>query len=124
MGVGKHVLKIDTTKVGKGEKFSLEEPLECPIDKLVKGIQLVGSHDGEVTDLSMCQWMTTRLVSASVDGTVCHNFCSLFPKTILVDTFFSTNRELAANDFMTTVAFFLICIRVCLFLSPTPIHAI
>ncbi|KAK6124033.1 hypothetical protein DH2020_042224 [Rehmannia glutinosa] len=70
VGIGRFVLKIDTTKVGKGEKFSAEEPLKCPIDKLIDGIQLVGSHDGEVTDLSMCQWMTTRLVSASVDGTI------------------------------------------------------
>ncbi|KAL6547037.1 hypothetical protein OROMI_022758 [Orobanche minor] len=70
VGIGRLVLKIDTTKVGKGVKFSAEEPLQCPIDKLVDGIQLVGSHDGEVTDLSMCQWMTTRLVSASVDGTI------------------------------------------------------
>ncbi|KZV56333.1 enhancer of mRNA-decapping protein 4-like [Dorcoceras hygrometricum] len=70
VGIGKHILKIDTTKVGKGEQFSAEEPLKCPIDKLIDGIQLVGSHDGEVTDLSMCQWMTTRLVSASVDGTI------------------------------------------------------
>ncbi|KAL6513964.1 hypothetical protein OROHE_019420 [Orobanche hederae] len=70
VGIGKLVLKIDTTKVGKGEKFSAEEPLKCPTDKLIDGIQLVGSHNGEVTDLSMCQWMTTRLVSASVDGTI------------------------------------------------------
>ncbi|KAI3456759.1 hypothetical protein Pfo_013422 [Paulownia fortunei] len=70
VGIGKRVLKIDTTKVGKGEKFSAEEPLKCPIDKLIDGVQLVGSHDGEVTDLSMCQWMTTRLVSASMDGMI------------------------------------------------------
>ncbi|KAL8469574.1 hypothetical protein ACS0TY_032427 [Phlomoides rotata] len=70
VGIGRRVLKIDTTKVGKGEKFSSDEPLKCPIEKLIDGIQLVGSHDGEVTDLSMCQWMTTRLVSASVDGTI------------------------------------------------------
>ncbi|KAH6786231.1 Transducin/WD40 repeat-like superfamily protein [Perilla frutescens var. hirtella] len=70
VGIGRRVLKIDTTKVGKGEKYSAEEPLKCPIEKLIDGVQLVGSHDGEVTDLSMCQWMTTRLVSASVDGTI------------------------------------------------------
>ncbi|XP_022886515.1 enhancer of mRNA-decapping protein 4-like isoform X1 [Olea europaea var. sylvestris] len=70
VGIGRHVLKIDTTKVGKGEVFSAEEPHKCPIDKLIHGIQLVGSHDGEVTDLSMSQWMTTRLVSASLDGTI------------------------------------------------------
>ncbi|KAG9159852.1 hypothetical protein Leryth_007863, partial [Lithospermum erythrorhizon] len=70
VGIGKYVLKIDTTKIGKGKKYSAEEPLVCPISKLIDGVQLVGEHDGEVTDLSMCQWMTTRLVSASVDGTI------------------------------------------------------
>nr|GME02813.1 enhancer of mRNA-decapping protein 4-like [Ipomoea batatas] len=70
VGVGKRILRIDTTKVGKGEVFSAEEPLRCPFDRLVEGVQLVGTHDGEITDLSMCQWMTTRLVSASVDGMI------------------------------------------------------
>ncbi|CAJ1960234.1 unnamed protein product [Sphenostylis stenocarpa] len=71
VGMGKHVLRIDTTKVGNGEAFVAEDPpLRCPVDKLIDGIQLVGTHDGEVTDLSMCQWMTNRLVSASQDGTI------------------------------------------------------
>ncbi|KAI3804718.1 hypothetical protein L1987_26471 [Smallanthus sonchifolius] len=70
VGIGKCVLRIDTTKVGRGEVYSAEEPLKCSVDKLINGVQFVGSHDGEVTDLSMCQWMTTRLVSASVDGTI------------------------------------------------------
>lgn len=86
MGIGRRVLKIDTTKVGKGEKYSAEEPLKCPIEKLIDGVQLVGSHDGEVTDLSMCQWMTTRLVSASVDGTVCVK-TPLFPEGIFLSAF-------------------------------------
>ncbi|KAG6411686.1 hypothetical protein SASPL_129770 [Salvia splendens] len=72
VGIGRRVLKIDTTKVGKGEKYSAEEPLKCPIEKLIDGVQLIGSHDGKITDLSMCQWMTSRLVSASVDGTCDH----------------------------------------------------
>lgn len=70
VGIGRRVLRIDTTKVGKGVAYSAEEPLMCPIDNLIDGVQHVGNHDGEVTDLSMCQWMTTRLVSASTDGTV------------------------------------------------------
>ncbi|KAJ8444784.1 hypothetical protein Cgig2_011746 [Carnegiea gigantea] len=70
VAIGKSVLRIDTTKVGRGVEFVAEEPLECPLDKVVDGIQLVGKHEGEVTDLSMCQWMTTRLVSASKDGTI------------------------------------------------------
>jgi len=72
VGMGKHVFRIDTTKVGNGEAVVAEDPpLRCPVDKLIDGVQLVGTHDGEVTDLSMCQWMTNRLVSASQDGTVC-----------------------------------------------------
>lgn len=74
VGIGKRVLRIDTTKVGRAEVYSAEEPLKCPVDKLINGVQFVGNHDGEVTDLSMCQWMTTRLVSASVDGTVSYYF--------------------------------------------------
>lgn len=70
VSIGKHVLKIDTTKVRKDEAVSAEQATECPINKLIDGVQLVGKHDGEVTDLSMCQWMTTRLVSSSTDGTV------------------------------------------------------
>ncbi|KAF8031761.1 hypothetical protein BT93_D0853 [Corymbia citriodora subsp. variegata] len=70
VGIGERVLRIDTTKVGKGEHYSAEEPLMCPVNSLIEGIQFVGKHDGEVTDLSMCQWMTSRLVSSSVDGTI------------------------------------------------------
>ncbi|KAM2613868.1 hypothetical protein TB2_028555 [Malus domestica] len=70
VGFGKRVLRIDTTKVVKGEPPSADEPLKCPVEKLIDGVQFVGKHDGEVTDLSMCQWMTTRLVSASMDGTI------------------------------------------------------
>lgn len=70
VGMGKNVLRIDTTKVGNGEAFVAEDPPKCPLDKLIDGVQLVGTHDGEVTDLSMCQWMTNRLVSASQDGTI------------------------------------------------------
>lgn len=70
MGIGKRIMKLDTTKVGKGESYSAEEPLKCHVEKQIEGVQFVGKHDGEITDLSMCQWMTTRLVSASTDGTV------------------------------------------------------
>lgn len=70
VAIDNRILKIDTTKVGKGKMFSAEEPLKCLIDKLVDGVQLVGNHDGEITELSMCQWMKSRLASASVDGMV------------------------------------------------------
>ncbi|KAK4254538.1 hypothetical protein QN277_009909 [Acacia crassicarpa] len=70
VAIGNRILKIDAMKVGKGEAFSAEEPLKCSIDKLIDGVQLVGKHDGDVTELSMCQWMKSRLASASTDGTV------------------------------------------------------
>ncbi|KAK3009635.1 hypothetical protein RJ639_015174 [Escallonia herrerae] len=70
VGIGRSVLRIDTTKVGKGEVYSADDPLKITVEKMIDGVQFVGNHDGEVTDLSMCQWMTTRLVSASVDGTI------------------------------------------------------
>ncbi|GJY53524.1 enhancer of mRNA-decapping protein 4-like protein [Tanacetum coccineum] len=55
VGIGRCVLKIDTTKLGRGEVYSVEEPLIFHVDKLVNGIQFVGNYDGEVIDLSMCQ---------------------------------------------------------------------
>ncbi|KAL9320697.1 hypothetical protein ACSQ67_012536 [Phaseolus vulgaris] len=70
VAIGNRILKIDNMKAGKGETFSAEEPLKCSIDKLIDGVQLVGKHDGNVTELSMCQWMKSRLASASADGTV------------------------------------------------------
>ncbi|KAK1269738.1 Enhancer of mRNA-decapping protein 4 [Acorus gramineus] len=70
VGIGNRVLKVDTIKVGRGEIMSAEQPLMCSIDRLIDGVQLVGKHDGEVIDLSISQWMITRLVSASTDGTV------------------------------------------------------
>ncbi|XVF28094.1 hypothetical protein REPUB_Repub14bG0165100 [Reevesia pubescens] len=70
VAIGNRILKIDTMKVGKLEGFSAEEPLNCSVDKLIDGVQFVGKHDGEITELSMCQWLTTRLASASVDGMV------------------------------------------------------
>ncbi|WOL12084.1 enhancer of mRNA-decapping protein 4-like [Canna indica] len=70
VGIGNCVLKIDINKVGRGKEFLAEEPLKCPIEKLIDGMQVIGKHDGEVTDLSISQWMVTRLASASKDGTV------------------------------------------------------
>uniref|UniRef100_A0ACD5ZJB6 Uncharacterized protein n=1 Tax=Avena sativa TaxID=4498 RepID=A0ACD5ZJB6_AVESA len=70
VGIRNCVLRIDTTKVGKGRDFNTEEPIKCHLDELIDGVRLVGKHDGDVTDLSISQWMTTRLASGSKDGTV------------------------------------------------------
>ena len=48
----------------------MEEPVKCHLEKLIDGVRLVGKHDGDVTDLSISQWMSTRLASGSKDGTV------------------------------------------------------
>ncbi|KAJ4816604.1 Enhancer of mRNA-decapping protein 4 [Rhynchospora pubera] len=70
VGIGNRVLKIDITRVARGKEFTAEEPLKCPIDKLTDGVHVVGKHDGDITALSISQWMTTRLASASNDGMV------------------------------------------------------
>ncbi|ONK79287.1 uncharacterized protein A4U43_C01F4840 [Asparagus officinalis] len=70
VAIGSSVLKIDTTRVGRGKEFSADEPLRCPAEKPIDGIQFIGKHEEDVTDLSISQWMTTRLASASKDGTV------------------------------------------------------
>ncbi|RLN08971.1 enhancer of mRNA-decapping protein 4-like [Panicum miliaceum] len=70
VGIGNYVLRIDTTKVGRGRDFAVEEPIKCHLEKLIDGVRLVGKHDGDVTDLSISQWMSTRLASGSKDGTV------------------------------------------------------
>jgi enhancer of mRNA-decapping protein 4 len=57
--------------VRSGRDFSTEAPLKCPLDKLINGVTAIGKHDADVTDLSISQWMTTRLASASKDGMVC-----------------------------------------------------
>ncbi|CAD6242619.1 unnamed protein product [Miscanthus lutarioriparius] len=70
VGIGNCVLRIDTTKVGRGKDFTVEEPVKCHLEKLIDGVRLVGKHDGDATDLSISQWMSTRLASGSKDGTV------------------------------------------------------
>lgn len=71
------MLKIDTIKLGRGKEFSADEPVKCPVEKPIDGVQLVGKHDAEVTDLSISQWMITRLVSGSKDGMVCNSSFTL-----------------------------------------------
>lgn len=57
--------------MGRGRDFAVEEPVKCHLEKLIDGVRLVGKHDGDVTDLSISQWMSTRLASGSKDGMVC-----------------------------------------------------
>ena len=78
VGIRNCVLRIDTTKVGRGRDFNAEEPIKCHLDELIDGVRLVGRHDGDVTDLSISQWMTTRLASGSNDGTVCIKYFPIY----------------------------------------------
>ncbi|KAI3906957.1 hypothetical protein MKW92_008384 [Papaver armeniacum] len=71
VAIGKRVLKIDIARVAKGQNISVQEPLKCGVKKVQDGVQLVGKHETQVTDLSICQWMSkTRIASASTEGTV------------------------------------------------------
>jgi enhancer of mRNA-decapping protein 4 len=56
-GIRRCILKMDTTKVEKVEVFAAEVPLKCPVDKFIDGAQFVVNNDGEVTLLSICQWI-------------------------------------------------------------------
>ena len=88
VAIGNCILKIDMLRVGRRKKISAQEPLICPIDKLIDGVVLVGKHDGEITELSMCQWMTSRLASASMDGVV-----SIFFVDVLFSFFIKKTKK-------------------------------
>lgn len=73
VGVGKYVLKIDVTKARYAARSGgtlYEEPIKFHVENPIEGVYCIGKHNGEVTDLSIDQWLTTRLASASKDGTV------------------------------------------------------
>eukprot|EP01018_Ginkgo_biloba_P025568 Gb_04906 [translate_table: standard] len=73
VGVGRYVLKIDVAKArsaARGIGLSSEDPVKCHVDSPLEGVSCMGKHEGEVTDLSISQWITTRLASASKDGMV------------------------------------------------------
>lgn len=73
VGVGKYVLKIDVTKAryaARSGGTSYDEPIKFHVENPIEGVSCMGKHNGEVTDLSISQWLITRLASSSNDGTV------------------------------------------------------
>lgn len=73
VGVGKYVLKIDVTKAryaARSGGTSYEEPIKFHVENPIEGVYCMGKHNGEVTDLSINQWLITHLASSSKDGTV------------------------------------------------------
>ncbi|XP_040374951.1 enhancer of mRNA-decapping protein 4-like [Rosa chinensis] len=67
--VGKRFYKLLLLKLQRVKSLLLRILLSFLLKNLLMGSNLLVNMM-EVTDLSMCQWMTTRLVSASMDGTI------------------------------------------------------
>lgn len=90
---GNCILRINAKKAGSGKGSSVDNPIKVTINTLNKRIHWVGKHDGEVTDLSMYYWLTTRLASASTDGTVCIHFVIY----IFCDVFYFQSNAICLN---------------------------
>lgn len=77
VGIGKYILAIDINKVRLAAPpgvFNSEEPLVCSVMKLPDGINIVGEHEEDVTDLSIPLFVSNHTASASYDGLVSLNF--------------------------------------------------
>lgn len=73
VAIGQYVLNIDVGKVQQAAPpggFSVDQPLQCHVEKPVDGVNVVGIHDGTVTDLAVPSFSTFRVASVSQDGTV------------------------------------------------------
>lgn len=73
VGISNYVLKIDVAKTrsaAPGGGFSTEDPLKFHIESPIEGVNCIGKHEDDVTDLSICHWSVTCLASASKDGMV------------------------------------------------------
>ncbi|XP_024397428.1 enhancer of mRNA-decapping protein 4 isoform X1 [Physcomitrium patens] len=73
VAIGPYVLSIDVGKVQQAAPpggFLVDQPLQCQVENPVEGVCVVGGHDGTVTDLAVPSFSTSRVASASQDGTV------------------------------------------------------
>lgn len=73
VAIGPYVLSIDVGKVQEAAPpggFLVDQPLQCQVENPVEGVCVVGGHDGTVTDLAVPSFSTSRVASASQDGTV------------------------------------------------------
>lgn len=79
VAIGKFVLTIDVSKARQAAPpggFVADQPIVCRVENPIEGVNVVGAHDDTVTDLSVPSFTSSRLASASEDGTVSHKLFS------------------------------------------------
>ncbi len=73
VGIGKYVLTIDVEKVRQKaphEVFNGKPPIVCEVESPLEGVEVVGAHEEQVTDLAVPSFVSSHVASASQDGTV------------------------------------------------------
>jgi len=67
VAIGKFVLTID---IGKVRHKDPTQPIVCEVESPLEGVQVVGAHEEQVTDLAVPSFVSSHVASASQDGTV------------------------------------------------------
>ncbi|CAM6073454.1 unnamed protein product [Sphagnum tenellum] len=73
VAIGKFVLTIDVGKVRQKAPpggFTAEQPIVCEVESPLEGVQVVGAHEEQVTDLAVPSFVSSHVASASQDGTM------------------------------------------------------
>ncbi len=74
VAIGKFVLTIDIGKVRQKPPpwgfFDAERPIVCEVESPLEGVQVVGAHEEQVSDLAVPSFVSSHVASASQDGTV------------------------------------------------------
>jgi enhancer of mRNA-decapping protein 4 len=73
VGIGKYVLTIDVEKVRQKPPrggFDAKRPIVCEVESPLEGVEVVGAHEEQVTDLAVPSFVSSHVASASQDGTV------------------------------------------------------
>ncbi len=73
VAIGKFVLTIDVGKVRQKAPpggFNARQPIVCEVESPLEGVQVVGAHEEQVTDLAVPSFVSSCVASASQDGTV------------------------------------------------------
>jgi hypothetical protein len=53
-----------------GGFFNAERPIVCEVEGALEGVEVVGAHEEQVTDLAVPSFVSSHVASASQDGTV------------------------------------------------------
>ncbi|CAM6022802.1 unnamed protein product [Sphagnum balticum] len=73
VAIGKFVLTIDVGKVQQKAPpggFDAKNPIYCKVESPLEGVQVVGAHEEQVTDLAVPSFVSSHVASASQDGTM------------------------------------------------------